>query len=295
MIIKIMIGVNVFVLCTALIYMLITNYKFILALFKRKIEDTKMAKKVDGKLKYLQFYFPDLKYGKLINSITIFVLSALCFVVTYVLSILTIKITSTAIILSAISFFVPNFVISICVNSKIQSIKTILPSYIVNLRNNVEVTNNIIDAIRVTKVEAPLSYSINKFNFRVQNGINVNQCFALLKKEVNIDTFHSLIDAFKVCYQNGGNFVNVLTKYIDIVSKENLEKAKLKENSTATILTLVIMIAINVFLLFSMILTNEEYRRTILQTTMGHIIINFSILSYVLIGYFVYKIFKMEE
>lgn len=295
MIIKIIIGINLFALILSICYYLINNYKFLIALFKRKIEGTKMARKIDGKLKYLQIYLPKSQSQKIINSVTIFILSCICFIVTYFLSMIVIKINSTSVILAGISFFIPTFVISIYVNSNIQKIKMVLPSYIVNLRNNVEVTNNIIEAIRVTKVEAPLEYSINKFNFRVQNGINVNQCFDMLKKEVSIETFHSLIDAFKVCYQNGGDFVKVLTKYIDIVSKENLEKAKLKENSTATIITLVLMIAINVLLLFSTILTNEEYRKTILQTSMGHVIINFSILSYVLVGFFVYKIFKMEE
>ena len=295
MIIKIVIALNILSLLTLIVQYILNNYKYITMYIKEILGKMKFTKNIDSSLGYFKMYFPMFKSNKIFDSIKILILSVVCLLVSYSLFILIIKIKSTCVILSIISFFIPYLLINVCVNNKIRKIKDILPSYIVNLKNNIEVSNNILDAIRVTKVQEPLSYSISKFNFRIQNGVNVNQCFYELKKEINIVTFHSLIDAFKVCYENGGDFNDILTRYIDIVSKENLEKAKLKENSSATIITLVIMIAINVLLLFSSILTNAEYRETILRTTMGHVIINFSILSYVLVGFFVYKIFKMEE
>lgn len=295
MIIKIVITLNIFLLLTLIVQYILSNYKYFIMYITEILSKMKFTKNIDSSLSYFKMYFPMFKGNKVFNSIKILILSVICSLISYSLSILIIKIQSTCVILSIISFFIPYFLINICVNNKIRKIKTILPSYIVNLKNNIEVSNNILDAIRVTKVQEPLSYSISKFNFRIQNGVNVSQCFEELKKEINIVTFHSLIDAFNVCYENGGNFNDILTRYIDIVSKENLEKAKLKENSSTTIITLVIMIVINALLLFSSILTNAEYRETILHTNMGHVIINFSILSYVLVGFFVYKIFKMEE
>ena len=50
-----------------------------------------------------------------------------------------------------------------------------------------------------------------------------------------------------------------------------------------------------VILLFSVVLSNQEYSTIILGTTVGHIIINFEIISYLLVLYFVYKVYKMEE
>lgn len=290
---NVLVILNIFFIVFLISKHIIENFKYIKLKLKSNIETTKFANLIDNKIKYLVIY-NGYKNKKLLTSITIFLISIIFSVITYFLSILTIKIVSTSIILSIVSFGIPYIIITLLVNNNIQKIKTVLPSYIVNLKNNMEVTNNIIKAIKITKVEPPLEYSINKFNYKVEKGINVYQCFDELKSSINIEVFSSLIDAFKVCYSNGGDFSKVLNKYIDIISKENIEKSKLKENSSATILTLVIMVAINVLLLFSVVLSNPEYSKIILGTVAGHVIINFEIISYLVVMYFVYKVYKME-
>lgn len=285
--------INIFCIILVVINYVLENMKFIKIKLKSNIETTKFSNLIDNKIKYLNIYNGRTQ-NKRLTSITILLISILISVLTYILSIISIKISSTSVILAIISFFLPYISISIIVNNKRYKLKSVLPSYIVNLKNNLEITNNIIKAMRNTKVEAPLEYSINDFNYKVEKGINVYKCFDELKENVNIDIFSSLIDAFKVCYNNGGNFEKVLNKYIDIISKENIEKAKLKENSNSTILTLIIMVIINVLLLFSVVLSNQEYSNIILGTTAGHIIINFEIMSYLFVLYFVYKVYKME-
>lgn len=290
---NILIVSNIFAIVFVAIKYILENSKYIKVQLKSNIETTKYANLLDDKLKYLNIYNGDKK-NKKITSITILGISFAVSILTYFLSSISIKIVSTSMILSLVSFFVPYIIINVIVNNKVQKIKSILPSYIVNLKNNLEVTNNIIKAMKITKVEEPLEYSINNFNYKVEKGINVYQCFDELKENINIEAFSSLIDTFKVCYSNGGNFISVLNKYIDIISKENMEKAKLKENSSATILTLIIMVCINVGLLFSVVLSNPEYTKIILGTFGGHIIINFEIVSYLVVIYFVYKVYKME-
>jgi len=290
---NILIVINIFAIIFVIIKYVIENSKYIKIKLKSNLETSKIASLLDNKLKYLEIYNGNNNNKKL-TSITLFCISVLLSVLTYFLSSVSIKIVSTSIILSIVSFFIPYIIITILVNNKVQKIKNILPSYIVNLKNNLEVTNNIIKAMRITKVEAPLEYSINNFNYKVEKGINVYQSFDELKENVNIDVFNSLVDAFKVCYYNGGDFICVLNKYIDIISKENMEKAKLKENSSSTILTLLIMVCINIMLLFSVVLSNPEYKKIMLETLAGHAIINFEIISYLLVVYFVYKVYKME-
>lgn len=291
---NILIVLNIFAVIFIIIKYILENSKYIKVKLKSNLETTKFANLLDNKLKYLDIYNGKQK-SKKITAITIFCISFLISVLTYFLSSFSIKIISTSIILSIVSFFVPYIIVSIIVNSKVQKIKNILPSYIVNLKNNLEVTNNILKAIKITKVEEPLEYSISNFNYKVERGINVYECFNELKENVNIGSFSYLVDAFKVCYKSGGDFICVLNKYIDVITKENMEKAKLKENSAATILTLIIMVSINVLLLFSVVLSNQEYKQIILGTLTGNIIINFEIISYLLVIYFVYKVYKMEE
>ena len=285
--------INIFSIIFVVIKYILENTKYIKLKLKSRLETTKFANILDDKIKYLDIYNGNKK-KRTLTSITIFCISFIICIITYFISSISIKIVSTSIILAVVSFFVPYIIIGLMVNNKIQKIKSILPSYIVNLKNNLEVTNNIIKAMKITKVEAPLEYSINNFNYKIEKGINVYQCFNELKENVNIDVFSSLIEAFKVCYNNGGDFICVLNKYIDIISKQNIEKEKLKENSSATILTLIIMICINVLLLFTVVLTNTEYSKIMFGTMVGHVIINFQIISYLLVIYFVYKVYKME-
>lgn len=287
--------VTLLLLIFFIINYLINNIKFIKLKLYRFIEKSKFAKLINLRLIYLDSYGINFRIKNQLTSVAIIIASSIFSLVIYFFSIVYIKIFTTSLILCIVAFFTPYFLISLIINAKIQKVKMILPSYIVNLKSNIEVNNNIVKAISITRVEEPIKSNIDIFNLKVNRGINIYQCFDELKTRMNISTFNSLIDAFKVCYQNGGDYINVFNKYIDITTKENVEKAKLKENGRTTIITLIIMILINIFLLFSVVLSNAEYRQIILNTTIGHVIINFQILSYLLVIYFVYKVYKMEE
>jgi len=289
---RILFSIIIFAFMMTFSMYVIMNMKYIKIRLITIFKNSKVTHVIDKKLAKLRSYTNTTRN---IDSVIIVVISILLSIIVFALSSIFIKIPSTSIIISVITLVIPYIIINLILNINVQKIKTILPSYIVNLKSNIEISNDIIKAINITKVEKPLIYSIERFNEKVKRGINVYRCFDELKSEINIEIFSSLIDAFKVCYTNGGEYTNILDKYIDIASKQNMEKAKIKEESTSTILTLVIMVIINIFLLFSVVLGNSEYRQIILDTAIGHVIINFGIISYVVILYFVYKIYKMEE
>ena len=294
MIFRILIGVNILLIVYILTYYVASNIKFVNLYLKEKTLKLKVTKNIRDKLKILSRYSSSSKVLKRVNALMIIFLSVVFSLLIYFICIFLVKTFTTSLLLALIALLVPYFVIDIILQRKVGKIKTILPSYIVNLKSNIEVNNNIIKSISITKVEEPLKHSIDIFNTKVSRGINVYECFDELKQNVNIENFMSLIDAFKVCYANGGDYTSVLNKYIDITSKENMEKAKLRENSNSTIITLILMIVINIFLMFSVILQNNEYSKVILETVPGHIIINFGIISYSIVAFFVYRIYKME-
>ena len=294
MIFRVLISIILGLILYLILFYLFSNIKFVKLQIKRNILNLKIAQKIANNISILSKYSLSSNILNKFSALPIIFISIIISILVYFLSILSIRIFSTSILLSLFSFSIPYILIDIMIQIKMGKIKTILPSYIVNLKSNIEVNNNIIKSINMTKVEEPLKSNIDIFNTKVNRGINVYKCFDELKESVNIENFTSLISAFKVCYANGGDYTNLLNKYINITSKENMQKAKLRESSNTTILTLCIMILINIFLLFSVILQNNEYSKIILETTAGHIIINFGIISYGIIAYFVYKIYKME-
>lgn len=291
MIFEILMSFLLFLFVTIISMYVINNLRYIRLKIKKYLINLKITHVIDSKLIKLRKY---TNTNRIIDAIIILIISLVLSIIVFFISIFFIKIPSTAVILSLITLTIPYIIIDLFLNVYMQRIRTSLPSYIVNLKSNIDISNDIIKAIRITRVEAPLSYSIDNFNEKVKRGINVVKCFDELKEDINIEMFSSLIDALKICYTNGGEYNSILDKYIDISSKQNTEKAKVSEESSTIIITLIVMVIINIFLFIAVVLGNNEYREIILGTIPGHIIINFGIISYIVILYFVYKIYKME-
>ena len=125
MIIKIVIALNILSLLTLIVQYILNNYKYITMYIKEILGKMKFTKNIDSSLGYFKMYFPMFKSNKIFDSIKILILSVACLLVSYSLFILIIKIKSTCVILSIISFFIPYFLINVCVNNKIRKIKTL--------------------------------------------------------------------------------------------------------------------------------------------------------------------------
>ena len=166
--------------------------------------------------------------------------------------------------------------------------------YAVNLKNHVSEDNNIIKAIQMTSVEEPLEKYIDKFTSNIKRGLNVIQAFEDLKNEVNIKNFDYLINSCETCYLNGGDFVKVLEQYINITTKENTEKESSKEKAYSDMLTLIIMVILNIFVVVCFVLANKDYAYIIRSTFVGRAILSLNALSYLVIAYLVSKMYKEE-
>ncbi|MDD2627399.1 MAG: hypothetical protein PHR25_00675 [Clostridia bacterium] len=205
-----------------------------------------------------------------------------------------IKIESTALLISLIIFIMPIVIIKIRIDYRKNKILNMLPAYIINLRNNIEIDNNIIKAIKKTEVEEPLIKCIEEFNIYIEKGINVYNSFERLKRLVNVKKFNDLVNIFQTCYLNGGNYTKVLNKYLYIITNENNKREELKEKSRSIITTLIVLLFLNIYLLLFFVFMNETYKQIILKTSTGNIILNFSIIVYLIIGLLIYKIYQME-
>lgn len=226
--------------------------------------------------------------GFILTSILI---SLIVFTTTFFL----IKIFSTAIFLSLPFCFVPVFFIKAYKHREKQRIQELLPSYLINLKNNIELENNILKAIQKTPVESPLKQYIDEFNSNINNGVTPTKAFTLLKTKINMKQINLFVSACQVCYLSGGEFDKVLKKYLQIITRENNERERIKEEAYGSILTLAVMIIINLILVFFFIFKNPEYSLIIRETFLGRAILNFNVLSYYIIGILILKIYRMEE
>lgn len=261
---------------------------------KTKITQTKTYNKLS------EYIFLSIKRKLLpskINKLNPFILVAIMLIlfgVSFLLFNSYLKVATTSLILSLPFFISPILVIKILLNKEKSNIIKILPMYVVNIKNHISDDNNIIGAIQRTTIEEPLKKYIDVFKTNISRGMNVIEAFDLLKEEVNVKAFTAFVNSCEVCYLNGGDFNKVLEHYINMLTKENVHKESAKEKAYADILTLIIMIVLNVAVLVMFVFTNEEYAQIMRETFFGRLVLNFNAVSYILIAYFISRIYKEE-
>lgn len=229
-----------------------------------------------------------------INPFIMTIVMIILFAISFLLFNLYIKVPITSMILSIPFFISPVLIIKILLNKEKSNILKQLPMYVVNIKNHISEDNNIIGAIQRTSVGEPLKKYIDTFKTNISRGMNVIEAFDLLKEEVNVKAFATLINSCEMCYLNGGDFKNVLERYINVITKENIHKESAKEKAYADILTLIIMVFLNVLVVVMFVFTNKEYAEIMRETFLGKTILSFNAVSYLLIAYLISRIYKEE-
>lgn len=300
--IGLIINITIFILFfVAILYLIDIRKKYKKVLFQKTRNINEKIKK-NGIYIKLEKLILKLEIQKVINKkarkITpkiIIIISVLLFVLAYILIYSLFKVKSTSLILSIPIIFIPTFVLKYILSKQKNRILENLPTYIVNLKNNVSNSGDIITAIQKTNVNYPLNIYIDKFNIRVKRGINIYEAFEKLKEEISINKIDSFISACQTCHLNGGDFTGILTSFSSIITKDNIQKEKLKESSYSSIITLFVMMLMNLFLIFNFVFKNKEYANIIRNTFGGITILNFTAITYLVIGYLILKIYRIGE
>lgn len=275
---------------------------FLIFKIKKKIEYGKITNRLN-KNKFIQkinYYILEIKNSSnknlyFLNSIIILTISTFLSIITFIVMYLFTNIFSTSLIFSFFVFIIPYLIIEYIVNNQKNKILSIFPMYAISLKNYTKSTNNIIIAFKKVKIEGILSIYVDKFNLSIEKGISVFESFENLKKQININKISEFITASQYSYINGGDFNKLLDRFSNILLKSNIQKEKEKEESFSSKLVLGLLLIINIYVLFTFILLNDEYKNIMLNTLFGKIIINTNIISYMLIFLFIRKINKLEE
>ncbi|MBR5227415.1 MAG: type II secretion system F family protein [Clostridia bacterium] len=233
--------------------------------------------------------------NKYVTPINIIFISIIFFLISFVLIYSFLKVFIAAIIFSLPFLILPYISLKILIRFEKSKIKRQLPVFVVNLKGHITNENNIILAIKQTTIEEPLKKYILKFLISVERGMNINDAFEFLKNEVNVKEFSNLIEAFKICYLNGGNFVAILDKFLLRINKQLIQEEKEKEKSLSSIITLMVMMLLNVFLIITYVYGSKENINIIKETLSGRLILDINAICCVMCLLFLYKMYKMED
>lgn len=259
-----------------------------------QILNSKVNNKISNKVKKNRFYIKlgyyvcelkkinEKKY-KFLSNFFVILISIIFSIVIFVISKYIFEIFSTSILISIISLVLPYFIIEQLYISEKNKILEKFPLYILTLKNYVYSTNNIVQAFKKAKIPDYLNVYISKFNISIEKGISISQAFEELKRDINIDVINDFLSSLLTCHLNGGNVCVLLNKYAEMLTKTNLQNAKSKQENISSILIFIIMACINIFLLFSFVYSNVEYKEIMTSSFIGKTIINFNILSYLVV------------
>lgn len=177
--------------------------------------------------------------------------------------------------------FMPIFILFMISDVYEAKLENNIISYIIQLKNQARINNDIIVCFQntVKYAQKPLSSYINIFLLEVQQGVNLYTAFDNLKSKVNNDKFKQLITNLENCYFNGGNLYTLLEKTQNVFMKLQNERNKRNEDTMSARIVLIILIAISIFIYFKFINFNSDNFNIMINDLFGQIILYFNFLS----------------
>lgn len=269
-------------------------YKFV-SIGINKIKKIKINNKKSLNIIKKIEYFNRLNLGKHINIKLLLILMVILSVVLSIIFIINTKIILFSIILSIFIASIPIQYISFKNNLFKRSFNQNLNLLIINLKNNVKNNNDIVFAIKKTVKNSTLKVYFQDFIYAINNGVNVIEAFDYIKDYFNINEFTNLISIFQNCYVYGGNYYNILKNAEEQIKEKKKLYNKFYKANTEIISTLIIMLFINIYIVFSFILSNKEYINLYLNTIIGKVIIDINLIIIIKIYFTILNSGKVED
>lgn len=232
---------------------------------------------------------------KFLNSISLFIISVFIAIIAFIYLFKKYNLFIFSALNSVIFIILPIILLEI-INLKFKNnLKSSFSLYIISLQSFAKSSNDVIMALNNTKALKPLDRYINEFLKLVNIGFNINKAFEELIRKINSKEVAKFFYLLNLCYINGGNLNEVISKYNSYYT--NVEKIKKiqSEKRNSYILTMIFILILNIFLVFFVVLGNESYKSIILASIIGKVIIDINSLVYILISILVIKIIRMEE
>lgn len=230
----------------------------------------------------------------LLNVINILFLSILFFILSFIFFLTKFNLILSACFLATISFFIPQIILDLALKILKNRLRDEIKIYIVNLQSFSKNTNNIVLAINNTKASKYLNNYLEEFKSLVNNGYSVIYAFDELREKINIKEINILFYLLKECYVSGGNLNNLLVKFNDYYKEIENIRYKQNEKRLSMFTLLLFVFCINILLVFTFCMANDEYRKILLETFIGKLLFDINSFIYLYIFLYIRKIIKKE-
>lgn len=206
------------------------------------------------------------------------------------------RLFSVGLIMGIPSFFIPLIILELLRDRKEAFMERVLGDFLLQLKNNTKIHNDIIEAFRNVQNSCiePLSVLTKQFLAEINSGISVETALDNFKDKVGIQKFKLLLTNIRHCYIFGGDFTELLDKTQKFIADIQQEKKQRIRETRAARIVLFILILLDLHIYFNFIGTQPNYINIMKTTFYGQLILNINFISIWFVMWLAYLVKKLD-
>ena len=235
-----------------------------------------------------------LERSLIINPVTIILSCILSFVICDLIAYSVLKIILLSLIIAIPGAYLPIFLLTEIADYNNSKIEKGMLDFLLQLKNYVQVGNDIIYAFSQVKTVEPLQSHINKFLVEVKSGIKFEKAIENIKEKITFIKLKNLFTNLEHCYLHGGDFKELLDKSYDMISKIQKEKKLRNQETKSARIILGVLIVLDLFVYFNFIKDNHENYIIMTHRLLGTVILYWNFISIWILIILMHKVKKLE-
>lgn len=235
-----------------------------------------------------------IRRGLLINSLTIFLLCIVTFILCYILVFNSFKIMFLSLVISLPGIFIPVFILSMIGEYKSKKIERVMLNFLLQLKNYTQINNDIVYAFKQVKTIEPLQSYIKKFLVEINSGIKFEKAIENLKDKITFEKLNQVLTNMQYCYLNGGNLTELISRNYKIIAKIQNEKNAREQETMGARIVLVILIILDLFVYFTFIKNDYDNYLIMTKSLIGNLILYWNFISIWLLVLLMNKVKKLD-
>ena len=206
-------------------------------------------------------------------------------------------ITSFQFIISIIfGFYILDIILAIFNMFKKKKIENDMLRAIIIMNNAFKSGKSTIQAVEIAsqKLPKPISSEFKRMHQEMKYGLSVDVVFDRFAKRIKLEEAEYLSSSLTILNRTGGNIVAVFNSIEKTLFDKMKLKDELKNSTSGSKLMVMMLLLLPVLLILFVSFWNSSYFNPLFESVAGYIILGLSVIIYIVYGYLLLKIIKVD-
>lgn len=206
-------------------------------------------------------------------------------------------ITSFQFIISIIfGFYILDIILAILNMFKKKKIENDMLRAIIIMNNAFKSGKSTIQAVEIAsqKLPKPISSEFKRMHQEMKYGLSVDVVFDRFAKRIKLEEAEYLSSSLSILNRTGGNIVAVFNSIEKTLFDKMKLKDELKNSTSGSKLMVMMLLLLPVLLILFVSFWNSSYFNPLFESVAGYIILGLSVIIYIVYGYLLLKIIKVD-